>query len=1269
MNFENIFTVSNDDLGRLDSTEAVRFFRELLWAEARRLGIEINKINVSIQTNVPDGGVDGVVVENKTSTTSGLIKTDQTSYQIKSGKKPKLSWESFIKEELFGKGKTPNKQNLGKSIRACLDDDGTYVLVFTRIDLAILQHTKVIKYIRDFLEQCDYPNPKVEVWSQNTLCGFLKIFPSLALEVNGRGGVVFQTHRSWARDANMRFSFVSGQSQHELIASIQSELRRNDDTVHVRVWGEPGIGKTKLVLEATRTDDLSPLVIYCSASQFRDSVLMNELLRDDNQFSAVLVIDECDPDSRSYIWNKLRHRGSRIKLITIYNDYEEKSGGITYYDTPLLEREQIRNIIREYNILTDQADRWAELCDGSPRVAHVIGWNLVNHPEDLLNPSTVNIWERYIAAGDAPNSERTEQRRLVLQHLALFKRFGYERSVAREAQTIAKKIQEANPQITLDKFEDIIYQLRERRILQGEFTLYITPKALHIKLWTQWWERHHRLFKLEAFTEELPDELIECFYEMFQYAAESEAASRIVEDLLGPSGPFQNDENLKDRLGSRFFSALAEAAPESALQCLMRTLGTWDKEVLLEFTGGRRNVIWALEKIAMWEDLFADAARLLLALGEAENEGVSNNASGVFVGLFSLATGKVAPTEASPAKRFSVLQEAFESGSKEHRALALRACDIALRSGPFSRIGNAEHQGLRPEPKLWIPETYGELWEAYKRAWQLLSEQLERLPEDERKEGVAILLEHVGEIGRIADIGDMVVKTVESIVQKRYVNEKELIEAISQILYYDEPYGEHGLPARIRQQFEKLKDELVGSDFHSVMQRYVGMDLLEDKFDKDYNHVDQAQPQIEKLAQQAVDRPSLLQSELYWLVTVEAKNGYRFGNELGKRDAGFDLLPTLLDAQRNVGENASVYFLGGYFHAIFDSDVAEWEKQLDALVADSTLNVEIPELTNRSSMTDRAGLRILELATSGIINVNHFGMFTYSKTIESLSKGVFMRWIEFLLSVTDKSAASIVLHLYHCYYIFDKPEPILPCDLTFRVLSQPALFEESNRYRFDTMTDYYWVEIGKVFLHHYPEKSLEIVEPILSHFGHDGAIVGAFSQTCSVLDQITEQYPAKVWEQVSILLEDQTKFSRVVSLERWLREGGYSPREQRKGALTLIPPEKIWKWADKVENRAYYLAYKLVPKTLSAEEWRTSLARELLVRYGERDEVRSGMRSNYLTEGWHGPGSLHYKEKQQKLLRLKEGEDNENVKRWIDEFVDGLEKAIEYEKIEEERRF
>ena len=309
MNFETIFDVKKEHLARLGQEDAVDFFRQLLWAEARRIGIEISKINVPSDINTPDGGVDATVDETQTTTGSGIIKFGKTSYQIKSGQSFSPWQKSEIKKELFGERTPLNKQNLGESIRACLNAGGTYVLVCTRIELADPQRRDALNHIKNYLKQCDYPNPKVDVWGQDKLIGFLKSLPSLSLWVNQRDGLIFQTHRSWAQDANMRFPFVSGQSQNELIASIQNELRRNNDTVHVRILGEPGIGKTKLALEATRTEDLSSLVIYCSASQFRDSVLMNELLRDDNQFSTVLVIDECDLDSRSYIWNKLRHRG------------------------------------------------------------------------------------------------------------------------------------------------------------------------------------------------------------------------------------------------------------------------------------------------------------------------------------------------------------------------------------------------------------------------------------------------------------------------------------------------------------------------------------------------------------------------------------------------------------------------------------------------------------------------------------------------------------------------------------------------------------------------------------------------------------------------------------------------------------------------------------------------------------------------------------------------------------------------------------------------
>ena len=245
----------------------------------------------------------------------------------------------------------------------------------------------------------------------------------------------------------------------------------------------------------------------------------------------------------------------------------------------------------------------------------------------------------------------------------------------------------------------------------------------------------------------------------------------------------------------------------------------------------------------------------------------------------------------------------------------------------WSRTVGAEYQGLRPEPERWEPETYGEIWDVYRQVWQLLFGQLERLPADEREKGIAILLEHVPELGQIPTLIDMIVDTVGTLAKKIYVNEKQIITTINSILYHD---GKE-LPPKTRQRWQQLMDELVGSDFHSLMQRYVGLILLEDKFDEDRNYVDQAQPQIEKLVQQVVDTPSLLQPELDWVVTTEAQNGYDFGCELGKRDDGFTLLPTLLDAQRNVGENASIYFLSGYFRAIFDENVLQWEEQLDAL--------------------------------------------------------------------------------------------------------------------------------------------------------------------------------------------------------------------------------------------------------------------------------------------------------------------------------------------------
>ena len=811
-----------EDLARLSPQEAVDLFRELLWAEATALGIGKHLINVPTAITIADGGIDAEVGDVRGNSGQGIIKPGLTCYQIKTGNYS-LRDKDNVRKLLC----TPGSKGtvLEPRVKDCLDRDGTFIVVLFGWDKPAVKRDEFVTIIRDFLKNFDskYENARLEVWQPNQLIGFLRLFPPLALKVNHRDDMRFQLHQSWSKNADMQGVFERSEVQNKLISELQTILRGNDQITLCHVMGEPGIGKTRSVFEATSAADLSPLVIYCGdAGKFRDSNLMNELLR--GNFSAILVLDECDLDDRLYIWNRFEIHSSNLKLITVYSDFISSSRNTILVEIPLLDQSQISNIIQRYGIVKDQADHWADLCDCSPRVAHVIGLNLKNNPDDPLR-SLDNVWDRYIIGGDERNSDEVRKRTFVLRYLALFKRFGFGRPINAEADTILNIIKRASSQVDQVTFEEIIETLKTRKILQGGHTLYITPKALHIKLWTDWWKIHGRSFQFDEFLKDLSStpQLLQWFFEMFRYAAHSGAATIVVNELLSENGPFQKYDFLRTQLGARFFLALTEANPQAALTCLKRTIGTWSREQLLEFTTGRREIVWALERIALWREHFVDAAELLLALAEAENERWSNNASGVFTGLFSLGTGVLASTQASPQERLPVLQEALKSRFKERRLLAIHACNKALEQHFFRNV-EAEYQGLRHVTDLWTPKTYGELFDAYRQIWQLLYTQLEYSSADEQQLIVTTLLQRAQSLAISPNLSDMIIDTIEELVQLTYTDKKKILTDVVRILRYN---GQK-LPQHLRQRWEQVKNTLVGSDFSSQMKRYVGMNLLED---------------------------------------------------------------------------------------------------------------------------------------------------------------------------------------------------------------------------------------------------------------------------------------------------------------------------------------------------------------------------------------------------------------------------------------------------------
>ena len=670
-----------------------------------------------------------------------------------------------------------------------------------------------------------------------------------------------------------------------------------------------------------------------------------------------------------------------------------------------------------------------------------------------------------------------------------------------------------------------------------------------------------------------------------------------------------------------------------------------------------------MEKIAVWKDFFSEASKLLLALGEAENENYSNNASGVFINLFSPGPDRVVPTESSPEERFPILVGAINSTSKEIRTLALDACDKALETGHFSRVAGPEYQGLRVA-KLWKPKSREEVINYYKNIWKLIYSKLDNFQDDEKSKAIGILLNNAKGLTYIPDLADMIISDINNLTDKSYADKKEILKTVESILYFDK----NRLPNNIKKQWEKLRDNLVGNDFSSLMRRYVGMDLIEDKFDQDKKRVDKVGEQIDNLVKQAIKKKDLLKSELTWLVTQEAANGYRFGYALGRQDKGFTLLPICLEAQKKVinDKDASDYFLGGYLKALFEINPDKWESVLDELAKDKNFATWIPALTWRTGMSEKAAIQILNLANNGIITSTHFRIFGYGGVIGQVPEKIFVKWIEFLIQSPDDYATSIALPLYYYFYLKGDVTRKLPKTLTFKLLTHPSLFQKPTEGSRNQMDDYYWTEIGIKFMKLYPEKDLELADVILENFGNEGSILEGFrTETNKIINLIAQKYPKEVWVKITKYLGPPID-ARAFNIKEWLRGEGLF--EEEEGQLGVFPPEMVWEWVDQdIEKHAWYLA-SFVPKVLFRQKDKICWAREILVRHGDRKDVQSNLAANFSTEGWSGPASLHYQKKKEELLSFKKEESNPNVIKWIDDYISDLDKRIENEILYEERR-
>ena len=203
--FQSFFDVTPIELGQLGPEPAVAVLREMIWAEVNNLGIPISATDIPFAITTSDGGVDAVVDGIPTCPGNGLIFAPRTCYQVKAGSftlnatspaqiESLLIAPSAIKARINSKaapaGKAHKAEQISPRIRECLDSGGTFVTMLFGNDNIDTGENATKRAIQSFLSEIDpkYANAKINVWRQSAICGLLRQFPAVSLQIKNLAG-------------------------------------------------------------------------------------------------------------------------------------------------------------------------------------------------------------------------------------------------------------------------------------------------------------------------------------------------------------------------------------------------------------------------------------------------------------------------------------------------------------------------------------------------------------------------------------------------------------------------------------------------------------------------------------------------------------------------------------------------------------------------------------------------------------------------------------------------------------------------------------------------------------------------------------------------------------------------------------------------------------------------------------------------------------------------------------------------------------------------
>lgn len=703
------YEVTSQHLAVISKPMFPEFVRLLLYAEALSHGVLPDGIHVADNVDAPDGGEDGRIKWEKGPTHTSYLPSRLCQFQFKTGK---ITPAKAGREVLTAAGKVK------PMVRSVLERNGHYIVLstqsYTQQQIEI-RETRIREALRG--AGLDIDDARVNVRDASQLAAWTNTHPAIAtwlVEKTIPG--LLGPFRSWNHWAGRLEHHASPWVDDERLAKLRRFLRDRIEIVlprrTARVVGLTGVGKSRLVLEALRSlvagdskqGAFVSLVLYAVEGEASSEALKSTVQQlADSKVRAVVVVDQCAPETRRVLIPMAMREASELSLVTIEDEVPSGTLDDSTYLVPEASSAVIAILISRVasGLQNSDQQRLIHFARGFPGIAIQIAqaWT-ASIP--LAHATEDDLVDAYVLGSGSPETA------LLLKSAALlaaFGKIGIEPGADAQLENIASRGHNLSP----DDLHVGLVRLTERGIArrQGRYAS-IEPGPITMRLterqWKEWckdtWDNVLTdNFASTSFAGDLPLNVLAS--KQLKYLNTVDVSRKVVEHVCRPEGPFDEMNGLLTGGHAEVLSQLAEIDTGTVADLLKHSLVRFND--LADITGETwKHLVWTVAKIAFSDDTFEDGARLLLRLALAENEDRTDHAAGRFVDLFPLILGG---TEADGTRRLELLDILSRTDDPTELQLVGKALTQGLELDYFTRDVGPEVHGTRPELHSWKPTT------------------------------------------------------------------------------------------------------------------------------------------------------------------------------------------------------------------------------------------------------------------------------------------------------------------------------------------------------------------------------------------------------------------------------------------------------------------------------------------------------------------------------------------------------------------------------------